>query len=260
MILTGVTIGIAALLIILLIVYKRRFWGHPKEHYSPAVAWNRAGIFFCSCFLLSWATGTMSRLLNSPVATPQQLGNPAWIAWTAGCFIIVFTAYWIIWARMTITFDRKRYLVPQMFFGIVWGLSVGQIFVMLWELSGTVGLPMWGRWIVTFMLMSLQGIWQDLYWDVYVVPEHDTPFSLKWKIICSHIPNMLVCLTYLALYGNALIFVLLQTLALTGAAVAMRMPPFWVTDYIHPPRTEPGLFGLPHSAGYIGEGGRRGNE
>jgi hypothetical protein len=91
----------------------------------------------------------------------------------------------------------------------------------------------------------------DLYWDVYVLPEHDTPWSLKGKVICSHIPNMLVCLTYLAIYNNQGIFVMLQSLALTGAAVSMRVPPFWFKGYNRPPRTAPGLFGLPHAVGYV---------
>jgi hypothetical protein len=64
---------------------------------------------------------------------------------------------------------------------------------------------------------------------------------------------MLFCLTYLAIYDNQAIFLMLQTLALTGAAASMRVPPFWVKDYIRPPRTAPGLFGLPHAVGYVPE-------
>ena len=91
-----------------------------------------------------------------------------------------------------------------------------------------------------------------LYWDVYVLPELDTPWSLKWKVICSHIPNMLLCLTYLAIYDDQGIFNF-AGISTAGAAVSMRVPPFWVKDYIHAPRTAPGLFGLPHAVGYVPE-------
>ena len=62
---------------------------------------------------------------------------------------------------------------------------------------------------------------------------------------------MLVCLTYLALYDNQGVFIMLQALALTGFAVSMRVPPFWVKGFIHPPRTAPGLFGCAHAVGYV---------
>jgi hypothetical protein len=252
----GVTIFISCvwlLLIVLLTIFWTRFRGHPKEVFNPVVSWTRAGIVFCSCFIISWASGTMEKVLTSPLATPEQLADPAWIAWTLGCFLLIVVAYWIIWARWTPVFDRKRYLLSQVLFGLVWGASIGQIFLLIWHFAGIFGLPLWGRWIVTYILLSTHGLWMDLYWDVYVLPEHDTPWSLKWKVICSHVPNMLACLTYLALYDNQAIFIMLQALALTGAAVSMRVPPFWVKGYIHPPRTAPGLFGLPHAVGYVSE-------
>ena len=97
------------------------------------------------------------------------------------------------------------------------------------------------------------GFWQDLYWDVYVVPEHDTPRSIKLKVWTSHVPNMTFSLIYLALYDNQIIFIMLQTLALTGASIFLRFPPFWKKEDVVAPRAEPGFFGLPHAAGYIKE-------
>ena len=242
---------VAVLLITLLIIYRTRFWGHPKEKHDPMVSWTRAWIVFCICSIISWATGTMHKILDGPLVTSEQLENPKWIAWTIGCFVLILVAYWVIWARWTVIFDRKRYLIPQVIFGVVWGASVAQIFLVLWYFAAIFGFPVWGRWILAFMLMSTHGLWMDLYWDVYVLPEHDTPFSLKWKVICSHIPNMSVCLTYLAIYDNPGIFIMLQAFALTGAAVSMRVPPFWAKEYINPPRTAPGLFNLPHAVGHI---------
>jgi hypothetical protein len=244
---------VAVLLLILLIIYRTRFWGHPKEDYNAMVSWTRAWIVFCICSIISWATGTMDKILTNLVVPPGQLEDPQWIAWTAGCFVLIFVAYWVIWARWTVIFDRKRYLVPQIIFGFVWGASIGQIFLIFWHFAGIFGFPVWGRWILAYLCMASHGLWMDLYWDVYVLPEHDTPWSLKWKVICSHIPNMMACLTYLAIYNNQGIFILLQAFALTGAAVSMRVPPFWVKGNINPPRTGPGLFGLPHAIGYVEE-------
>jgi len=239
------------LMLVLLVLYRIKYWGHPKETYNPRVSWTRAWIVFCACFIISWATGTLENLLSTPLVTQEQLKNSAWITWTAGCFVLILVAYWIIWARWTVVLGRKRYLLSQVIFGLIWGASIGQIFLVIWHLAGFLPFPVWGRWLVAFSLMSTHGLWMDLYWDVYVLPEHDTPWSLKWKVICSHIPNMLVCLTFLALYDNRAIFVMLQALALTGASVSMRVPAFWAKEHIHPPRTAPGLFGLPHAVGYI---------
>ena len=71
-------------------------------------------------------------------------------------------AYWVIWARWTPVFDRKRYLISQVLFGLVWGASIGQIFLLVWHFAGIFGLPVWGRWIVAYLLMSTHGLWMDL--------------------------------------------------------------------------------------------------
>lgn len=68
----------------------------------------------------------------------------------------------------------------------------------------------------------------------------------------THIPNVTCCLIFFALYGNYWIFVGLQTWALLGASIAMRMPSPWCADETPPARQVPGLFGsgLPRAAGY----------
>jgi len=149
---------VAVLLLILVIIYWTRFRGHPKEVLNPMVSWTRAWIVFCICFIISWATGTMNKILADPLVTPEQLENPKWIAWTAGCFVLIFVAYWVIWARWTVIFDRKRCLVPQVIFGMVWGVSIGQIFLVFWHFAGIVSFPVWGRWIVAYLLMSTHGL------------------------------------------------------------------------------------------------------
>ena len=247
--------GVVILLVFLLSVYVKNYRGLAQTDFRPKVIWLRALIVFCCCFILAWHAGTIDTLLANPFVTSEQLQSTAWIIYTAVCFIFVFIAYWIVWASMTITFNRKRYLVTQLCFGLVWGTCMSLVFLTIWNVCRSFDWPMWGRWIAAYVLLSaFMGLWQDLYWDVYVVPEHDTPRSLKLKTVFSHIPNMTLCLPYLAIYDNQWIFLILQTMALTGAAIFLRFPPWWEKEEVVPPRTEPGLFGLPHAAGYIGEG------
>ncbi|NYT01073.1 MAG: hypothetical protein GKB99_05050 [Methanocellales archaeon] len=74
--------GVLLLLLVLEVIYWTRFRGQPIDVYNPLVSWTRAGIVFCSCFIISWATGTMNKILAAPLFTPEQLKNPQWIAWT----------------------------------------------------------------------------------------------------------------------------------------------------------------------------------
>ena len=71
--------GVVLLLACLTGLYLRRFRGQDPGGYSAAAAWTRAGIYFCCCFILSWLTGTQAMLLQSPVATADQLQDPVWI-------------------------------------------------------------------------------------------------------------------------------------------------------------------------------------
>jgi len=246
--------GIVVLLVVLLKVYLENYRGLPQTDFRPKVIWLRALIVFCSFLILAWHAGTIDMILANPFVRSEQLQSTAWIVYTAFCFVFVFIAYWIVWASMTITFNRKRHLLVQVCFGLVWGICMSLVFLTIWNACGRFGWPMWGRWIVGYVLLSaFMGLWQDLYWDVWVVPEHDTPRSLKLKVIYSHVPNMTICLTYLAIYDNQWIFLMLQTMALTGASIFLRWPPWWVQEDVVAPRTEPGLFGLPHAAGYRAE-------
>ena len=74
---------VVVLLLVLEIIYWTRFRSHQKEVFNPMVSWTRAWIVFCICFIISWATGTMNKVLAVPLVTPEQLQNPKWIAWTA---------------------------------------------------------------------------------------------------------------------------------------------------------------------------------
>jgi hypothetical protein len=77
------------------------------------------------------------------------------------------------------------------------------------------------------VISAFLGLWHQFYWDIYVAPEHNI---LEWnikKVLLAHIPNIVITLTYLSLYGNSGVFVLCQTFALVASTYFMRFPPFW---------------------------------
>ena len=251
---------IAVLMILLLLFHRARFHerenpGREELEYLPSAAWVRAGIFFCSFYLLSWAAGTMERALRSPIATKEQLTNTHWWFWVTGLTVFILAAYWGIWARYTIRFDRKIDLVPQIVFGLFWGTSFGQMFISIWRIAAMIG-PSWRLWQQWLLAYVLIGVWQwllmDMYWDIHISPEHDSPGSIMIKTLATHIPNVTLCLIFLALYDNYVIFIALQTLALIGCSINMRMPAPWSRERTPSPRRVPSIFWkLPRCGGYI---------
>lgn len=244
-----------AAMLILSVWYQRRHRQHPADVYVPLASWLRAGIYFCFCYLFAWFSGALPAALASPVATEAQLADPVWRTWVLGLFVLVTIGYWVIWARFTIRFGRKLELLSQVFFGLCWGLASGFLFLSFWHLvAGAMPfLPTWGVWIISYVLISIwQALWQDYGWDVYVSPEHDCPWSIALKVPATHIPNVTFCLIFFSLYENHWIFVGLQTWALLGASIAMRMPSPWNKAPTPPALQSPGLFGpnWPHATGY----------
>ena len=246
-----------ALLIGFLLLYVVRYRNQDKQEYIAAAAWLRASIYWCFCLLVAYCSGALEAALSTPIATLEQLHNPFWIAWTTTLTIFIIWAYCIYWAGSTLRFERKLNIGPQLFFGLVWGVTSGLYFLSFWHLSVYIsdclgGWSTWQIWLLAYSLISVwQMFWMDMYWDLWVSPEHDTPESIKQKVPRTHIPNMTLCLTYFALYENYLIFIGLQTIALVAASIGQRMPAPWDKTPTPAARQEPGLFGIPHAAGYI---------
>jgi hypothetical protein len=250
---------IAVLMIVLLVYYLRNY--HKPEIlqrevsvFSPTAAWLRAGISFCVFYLVSWATGTMEAIVSSPIATPEQLASTGWWLWVVGLTVFILIAYWGIWARYTIRFDRKLDLVPQIAYGLVWGTAMGQMILSIWHIAEMIG-PEWATWQVFLLAYAMISIWQwllmDMFWDIYISPEHDSPLSIMLKVPLSHIPNVTLCLIFFAIHRNYAIFIALQTLALVGCSINMRMPAPWSKEPTPSARREPSFFwGLPRCSGY----------
>ena len=238
-------------LVIMVGVYITKYQGLPIDVYKPGAAWTLALIYFAFCNIVSALSGTLETLLNQPIATSEQLSDPIWIVFCFFCFIYIFFAYWILWARMTLTFDRKFYIGSEIVFGLLWGISVGLLLLSFYHLWSLTSLPKWAIYLCSYVCM---GAWQyfiqDYFWDIRISPEHDTPRSIKIKTFASHIPNVAICLLFLSIFNNYLIFVATQTFALIATSVSQKFPSPWAKEHFHAPMIKPGLFGFPRGAGY----------
>jgi hypothetical protein len=236
------------------IIYRRKYKELPIDVWKPGIAWLRAIIYFSLCNFIIAISGTLEQILTRPFFTLEQISNPYWITYCAFCFIYGFLAYWILWSRMTLTFDRKYYLVPEIVFGCIWGFSTGGIllsFYHLWSLTGLVGLPLY------FLSYASMGFWQyfvqDYFWDIYVSPEHDTPKSIIIKTLACHIPNVAITLGFLIIWNNYGIFIMFFVSALVASTIFQKFPAPWAKGDFHAPMVKPGIAGLPHGAGYLGD-------
>lgn len=242
------------LLIGLTIFYILRHRDKDETIYSPKAAWLRAFIYFTACFYVSYLTGTQAMILNAPLWTDAQLADTSWQAWTIGVTAFILFAYWGIWMRYTIRFDRKLHLLTQIPFGLIWGLSMGQVILIVWHFALDVGTDwaLWQTWLLAWSILGVwQWAWQDFGWDVYISPEHDSPWSIPVKTAASHIPNVSLCLWYIGTYENYAILIALQTLALIAASIGMRMPPWWSKEKTPPARRIYLIGGLCRAGGYI---------
>jgi hypothetical protein len=237
----GIYIAVVTIFFITMIgVYITKYRGLPIDVYKPGAAWTRALIYFAFCNIVSAATSTLETLLNQPIATSGQLTDPIWITFCIFCFSYIFFAYWILWARMTLTFDRKYYIVSEVVFGLLWGISTGQLLLSFYHLWNMTSMPKWFIYLCSYVCM---GAWQyfiqDYFWDIRVSPEHDTPRSIM--------------ILFLSFYNNYLIYVATQTFALIATSIFQKFPAPWAKEDFNAPMVKPGLFGFPRGAGYLGE-------
>lgn len=249
-------VAITLSLVALLVLYLMRFRNHPAETFVPTAAWIRAIIYFSACWLLAIVTGVFEDMLSNPIASALQLNDKAWWLWVGGLFLLVTVAYWVIWARYTMRFDRRFEVIPQTIFGLLWGVASGTLFLSFYKIAGYIGATWtgWQVWMLGYTFVAIwQWLWQDYYWDVYISPEHDSPLSIKVKVLATHIPNITACLIFFAIHQNSLLFVGLQTWALLGASLAMRMPAPWSKEDTPPATRSPGLFGFPRASGYVSD-------
>ncbi len=73
-------------------------------------------------------------------------------------------------------------------------------------------------------IATFNTLWRTLLWDVWVTPEHNIQEWNLRKVLWVHAPVLLLVLGHLAVYERAMLFVVFETIALTGSAVRMRFP------------------------------------
>ncbi|MHA1473549.1 MAG: hypothetical protein ACTSRX_03960 [Promethearchaeota archaeon] len=245
------TLGVSLFGIMMLVLYLVKYRRLSITSWKPGAAWTRAMIYFAICNLISIWTGTTEIMVSQPIASTDQLSDPLWIVLCILCYLYIFIAYWILWAKMTLTFDRKYYIGTGLVFGIIWGLSTGQVLLSFYHVWNMTEFPRWAVYLGSFACMALwQYIVHDYFWDIYVSPEHDTPKSIKLKTLVSHIPNVALCLLFLVLYENYWLFVFTQTFALIATTIFQKFPAPWAKGEFHAPMTKKGMFKLPRGAGF----------
>jgi hypothetical protein len=215
-------------MILLAMELRRRGPARPPQEYDPQRAWLRAGIYFCACWLFGLLTGVAQTLFTRPLVLAQQLANPAWLLFTGLCFVVVGVGYWVIWPRGTQTHGRRLNLPAVLLFGALWGFSEPVLFLSFWTLVGRVSTVPVLRIAGSFIAVAaFIGLWHSLYWDIYVAPPHNIQAWNLRKVLFVHVPNLLVSLSYLAVYDNSGVFVLVQAFGLLGSTLFMRFPGFW---------------------------------
>jgi xanthosine utilization system XapX-like protein len=223
-----VVLGICSVLGILL--FRERSRHEPMVH-SPPMAWLRAGIYFCFVLTFSWVTGVFKVVVSTPLATPEQLTDPKWIGFLILNLAVIVWAYVYWWPRGTITHGRKLYLVPSIVYGLTWGLCAGLLFLSIYSILEVF---QWPRLVNALVLVGLVGIYNMNYqlgwWDIHVSPPHNLRATNNGKVAFAHQPFLIASLSFLLIYGNVGIYVMLNSLALCCSAVALRFPPFWEKD------------------------------
>lgn len=261
---------LAAALSVLLILCQCLYWRQyassrpgikslERGRFVPAAAWLRALSLFLSFYLFGIASGAVEAALSRSAISSEELASQYWWAWFIGMTLFMLIAYWGIWARNTLHFGRALAPVSQTLFGLLWGIAFGLLFLSIWHVADAILLALlgeakatWQVYILAYVIISLwQALMMDLYWDVYVSPEHDTPASIKLKVPTTHIPNVTLSLIFFAIYQNYAVFIAWQCIALIGCSLAMRMPAPWSkADTPAPMRERSAVFGLPRASGY----------
>ncbi len=230
----------------------KNYKGLSYRTWKPGAAWIRALIYFSICNIVFAASGSLRIIISQPIVTLSQLSNPSWIIYAVICLLYVLLAYWLLWSRMTLTFNRKLHLGSEIIFGVLWGYSTGGILLSIYNLWSLINAP---GLVIYLLSYTCMGIWQyfvqDYFWDIYISPEHDTPRSIKIKTLVCHIPNLAISLGFLQIWHNYFLFILIYILALVACSIFQRFPAPWAKGEFHAPMVKKGVFNLPRGNGYI---------
>jgi hypothetical protein len=204
---------------------------HPDHVHSPPLAWMRAAMYFAVVITVSWLAGVLPVVVHGSLFTPEQVGDPRWLGLVGLCIAAVIWGYVIWWPRGTLVYDRQRYLLVQVAFGLAWGFCSSQVALILWALVEEFAFGPWVTVVAVLVLLSgYSQVYQSGWWDIHVSPPHNVRAWNVRKVLFGHMPFLALTLALLAAYGNTGIFVMLHAVAMACSAVAMRFPPFWAKD------------------------------
>lgn len=212
---------------VLAAVYFQRSGDVPYGEYSPALAWLRAGMYFCLCVVVGTFSGVLDFVSKSSLVTAEQMADPTWISLTATCFAAISFSYIFLWSRGTFNDDRQHHRLLSLAYGCVWGICHGILLLSFWSAIEFIGLSVvWVALISFFVIASYTVLYHYLIWDAFVSPPHNYS-EWKWKKVAfCYLPNLAISLVWLAMYSNAGLFLLLQGYGFAIAAYVMRFPAF----------------------------------
>ena len=200
-------------------------WRRPADGWTPGSAWLRAFQYFGLACALGYVCGTWPALFSKGLSLAPADGSLLWWVLTVGWLAQVVVAYTIIWPRGTFTAGRRAYPFTSALYGLCWGVFHSQVFLSVWALAELGGLGrLWVALLSYAVISAFNGLWHSRYWDVRVSPPHNIEEWNARKVAFCHVPNLALGLAHLALFENPLLFVAVQTFALTASACFMRFP------------------------------------
>ena len=201
---------------------------HDPTLYSPKLAWIRAWLYYCFVIVFSWVTGVLGIVVSTPVIPDGRLQDRTWLIVVAVCWVVAIWAYGYWWPRGTLTHGRKLYLLPAAVHGIFWGICAGLLYLSIYAMLEQFGFPGIVNALILVGILSVYNInYQVGWWDIFVSPRHNIKATNNGKVALSHQPFLIATLTLLVMYGDAGMYVLLSTFAMTSSAIAMKFPPVW---------------------------------
>ena len=135
--------------------------------YSPNSAVIRALAYFAVCWIIAGLSGVTATVFGEAIATSSQLQSVEWWMSTVGCLTVIVVAYGVIWPKGTVTHDRRRHTPMVLGFGLLWGISQGQLYLAIRMGAAEINDNRLVIGVLTFGVIStVTGLWHDRYWDL----------------------------------------------------------------------------------------------
>jgi hypothetical protein len=202
--------------------------------YSPKLAWVRAWLYYCFVIVFSWVTGILGIVVEQPLIAEGRLQDTTWLIVVSVSWLVAIWAYGYWWPRGTLTHNRKLYLLPATLHGLFWGICAGLLYVSIYAMLEQFGFPGIVNALILVAILSVYNVnYQVGWWDIFVSPRHNRKSTNNGKVALSHQPFLIATLTLLVMYGDAGMFVLLSTFAMTCSAIAMKFPAPWAPGGDH---------------------------